>query len=480
MTTRGILVFCVVLLAKIAIAQKSSGDSVIVPASLQYNDASWLGRLISGSNYRKEWSTPVAMPVFRIKGMGFTIKELGGGMQTKSLRLLDKNKQEWVLRTIDKNAEGALPEKMRKRIVVNFVQDMISASHPYASLVVDPLARAAHIVAPKPRLYFVPDDEGLGAYRKIFAGSVCYLEQREPTPDNSDTDNTEEVLEEIVEENDHLVLQQAVLQARLLDMLIADWDRHADQWRWGRIDSGSAKYYYAIPRDRDQAFFATNGLLPQFIKIFAMKHTSNFKKESKNLKNLNFKSWQFDKTFLNELDADIWERSIKLFQQRLSDDIIRTAVRNLPPEIYAIDGKSLEEKLISRRNTLLENAMKYYEFISGNVTVFGTEEKELFTVSGNKKIIVTVYRSGKKQASEKIYERSFDPDETGFVYLEGLGGDDEFLIDKTASSRIKIKIRGGKGRDVYDLKGQIKSKVYDFARENNKIAATSNAKFIFN
>jgi hypothetical protein len=124
--------------------------------------------------------------------------------------------------------------------------------------------------------------------------------------------------------------------------------------------------------------------------------------------------------------------------------------------------------------------MKYYEFISGTVTVFGTEEKEVFTVSGNKKLIVTVYRSGKKQGAEKIYERSFDPDETGFVYLEGLGGDDEFLIDKTASSRIKIKIRGGKGRDVYDLKGQIKSKVYDFARENNKIAATSNAKFIFN
>jgi hypothetical protein len=369
---------------------------------------------------------------------------------------------------------------MRKRIVINFVQDMISASHPYAPLVVDPLARTARIIAPKPKLYFVPDDEGLGQYRQIFAGTICYLEQREPTPDNSDTDNTEKVLEEIVEENDHLVLQEAVLQARLLDMLIADWDRHSDQWRWGRIDSGSAKYYYAIPRDRDQAFFATNGLLPRFIRIFAMKHTGTFKKESKQLKNLNFKSWQFDKTFLNELDAAMWEKNIKLFQQRLPDDIMRAAVKNLPPEIYAVDGKSLEEKLISRRNTLLKNAMKYYEFISGNVTVFGTEEKELFTVSGDKKLIVTVYRGGKKQESEKIYERSFDPGETGYVYLEGFGGDDEFLIDQAASSKIKIKIKGGKGQDVYDLKGQIRSKVYDSASENNKIAASSHAKFIFN
>jgi hypothetical protein len=110
MAIKRILVFCLVVLAETAIAQKNQADSVVVPASLQYK-ASWLGRLISGSNYRKVWSTPVAMPVFRIKQMGFTVKELGGGMQTKSLRLLDKNKKEWVLRTVDKDARGALPEK---------------------------------------------------------------------------------------------------------------------------------------------------------------------------------------------------------------------------------------------------------------------------------------------------------------------------------------------------------------------------------
>ena len=480
MRVKKLLVFLLVLLIKVGFAQKTSSDSIIVPASVQYNQTSWLGRLISGTNYRKEWSTPVEMPVFRIKEMGFIIKELGGGMQTKSLRLLDKHKREWVLRTVDKDAEGALPEKMRKPIVVNFVQDMISAAHPYAPLVVDHLARAARIIAPKPRLYYVPNDEGLGPYRKIFAGAVCYLEQREPTPDNSDTDNTGKVLEKIIEENDHLVLQEAVLQARLLDMLIADWDRHADQWRWGAVDSGPSKYYYAIPRDRDQAFFQTNGLLPRFIRLFAMKHTNNFKKESKGLKNLNFKSWDFDKTFLNELDAAMWEKNIRLFQQRISDNVIRAAVKNLPPEIYAIDGKTLEEKLISRRNSLLENGMKYYEFISTTVTVLGTEEKELFTVSGDKKIIVTVYRSAKKNTSEKIYERTIDPDETGYIYLEGLGGDDEFLIEQTASSKIKIKIRGGNGRDSYDLKGNVKSKVYDSANENNRIAGASNAKFFFN
>ena len=124
--------------------------------------------------------------------------------------------------------------------------------------------------------------------------------------------------------------------------------------------------------------------------------------------------------------------------------------------------------------------MKYYEFISGNVTVFGTEEKELFVVSGDKEIVVTVYRGNKRIPSEKIYERTFDPDDTGYIYLQGLGGDDEFIIEQTASSKIKIKILGGNGKDSYDLRGNVKSRVYDSANENNKIVGQSNAKFFFN
>jgi hypothetical protein len=450
-------------------SQKLFNDSIIKPASLQYNQTSFLGRILMGTNYRNEWATPVAMPVFRLNDLGFTIKELGGGMQTKSLRLLDKNKKEWVLRSVDKEVEEALPKGMRNRIVKNFVQDLVSAAHPYAPLVVYQLAKAANIIAARPKLYFVADDKSLGAYRAIFANTVCFLEQREPTPDNSDTENTEKVMEEIIEENDHLVLQEKVLQARLLDMLIGDWDRHTDQWRWGAVDSGTVKYYYAIPRDRDQAFFMTNGLVPKFIKIFAMKHINGFKAESKGLKNLNFKSWQFDKTFLNELDKETWERNVKTFQSKLTDRAIEQALQKLPPEIYAIDGHQIEKKLKSRRNSLLKNALKYYEFISGTVSVFGTEEKEIFEIKGDNKIMVSVYRAGKDQKpSAKIYEREFTPDDTGYIYLDGFGGDDTFFIEKNTSSRIKIKIRGGKGNDVYNLKGNIKSKVYDSVAENKK------------
>lgn len=126
-----------------------------------------------GSNYRKEWSEPVKMAVFNLTAKGMTITELGGGQQTKSLRLTDKNKKEWVLRTVDKTVDKALVG-LQKVFAKPLVQDMISAAYPYAPLAVGYMAKATGIIAPNPVLYYVPDDPALGKYREIFAGKVCF------------------------------------------------------------------------------------------------------------------------------------------------------------------------------------------------------------------------------------------------------------------------------------------------------------------
>src|SRR5207245_4245986 len=58
------------------------------------------------------------------------------------------------------------------------------------------------------------------------------------------------------------VAARAFLAARLLDLFVGDWDRHAAQWRWARLDEGDARLWRPIPRDRDQAFSKLDGLLP--------------------------------------------------------------------------------------------------------------------------------------------------------------------------------------------------------------------------
>ena len=150
-------------------------DSFAISASDKYPLVQGFRKIIMGQNYREEWSTPVTMKVFNLnkeKG-GFVITGIGGGKQTKSLRLKDKSGKEWVLRAIDKNPTQALPENFRGTLAQDVVQEFNSAAHPYGALTIPPLAEALNVVVPHPELFFVPDDPALGFYQPMFANTVC-------------------------------------------------------------------------------------------------------------------------------------------------------------------------------------------------------------------------------------------------------------------------------------------------------------------
>ena len=109
--------------------------------------------------------------------------------------------------------------------------------------------------------YYVPNDPAFGFIVQNLIIRLVLLEERNPTiNDVDDTKSTAKIIDQLVDDNDNRIDQKEVLRARLIDMLIGDFDRHFDQWRWGTLDTGKGKLYYTIPRDRDQAFFYSDGL----------------------------------------------------------------------------------------------------------------------------------------------------------------------------------------------------------------------------
>jgi len=454
-------------------------DSIITPISTKYEIRSFLHRMVMGKNYRETWSTPVKLPIFRMSGSGFKLGKLGGGQQTKSLRLFDAKGKEWVLRTVDKTVSGAIPKSLNNTLVENVVQDMISASYPYSPLIVAELAMKTGVIAPVPHLYFVAQDKALGTYDSIFANTVCMLEEREPTPDGSETENTDKVKQQIRKENEHLVLQRRVLTARLLDMLVGDWDRHADQWRWDDIDSANTEYFYAIPRDRDNALFYARGFLPAIAKISFMPHITGFKKQSSGLRKLNRKSIDFDRMFLNELNADDWKESITLFQRQLTDGAIDSSILLLPEPVRSLDGEAIAKKLKSRRDGLMRAAMSYYAWLAGTVRVEGSDEKEVFRISGESGQLKLSIIGLETAGSPVLYHRLLNPDETHIIYLHGLKGDDQFIIDPSTPSNIRLRIYGNEGDDRYQVEGKTKTKIYDSRAEKNEVVKNTSAKIVF-
>ncbi len=457
-------------------------DSVTKPASKLYPQANGLKKFFLGQNYRPEWSVPVRMKTFDIdkeKG-GFVVAGVGGGTQTKTLRLKnprDSTFREWVLRRIEKTTI-ALPAPFNNFLAKGSVKDLVSASHPYGALVVPGLANPLGIVVPHPQLFFVEDDPRLKGYKNDFAGKASMLEDGFTKYLGKDTKSTSKVFNEMLRDNDHRPAQNAVLKARLLDMLIGDFDRHFDQWRWYTKDTGEGKLYYPIPRDRDQAFFFSNGFITKLFSSRNIPFLKGFRYAIPEADWLNYTAKDFDRIFLTDLDGDDWKQSIKEFQETITDSVIRSSVKNLPPEIFAIDGERLIQKLISRRSIMSKAGIRYYNFISRKVNIIGSNQKEYFKISNyGAGLQVRVYERGRgNDTSFIMYDRIFDPSITKEIRLYGLSDDDVFEIEKNAVSRIKIRIIGGNGNDTFDIKGSVENLLYDRKSDLNVIRDSSHSK----
>ncbi len=448
---RAIVLFFLLIICMQVTAEQTppapATDTVLVAASDQYSDPSLLNLILLGKNYRKDWSTPVSLPVFNLKASGMTIVELGGGMQTKTLDLKDAAGEEWALRTVDKDPSEALHGIAKNKLTVQTLQQLISAAQPYAPLTIPTLAKAAGVTVTHPTFYWVPNDAAFGKYRDIFANTVCLLERKDVTPEKVKTIETKELVDELLQSNTHQIDEAAYLRARLLDMLIGDWDRHQDQWVWAAAKQGNLVKYEALPKDRDQAYFRAQGVLVKLLSFGKLKHIVGFTRSSNNIKKLNNKSWNMDRLFLNKLNYADWKRIAQDFYDHVTPEVIDQAIKKLPPEIYAISGKKLTDKLVQRRNGLVQNVLRYYRFLSRHVTVYGSSEPEVFTIKGNKdSVTVTV---ANKQRNTIVYARTFYATETKSIQLLPLGGNDVIDRKEIKGSKIKINIDTGMNTGSY-------------------------------
>ena len=457
------------------IKAKALPETIKVKASSQY-DASGLKKVFFGKNYRDVWGTEMEVEVFNIgkEHGGLTPIKMGGGMQTKSLRMEADDGRQYVLRSIEKYTEKAMPPLLRQTVAASIVQDQVSSSHPYGALIVPFLAEAAGIYHTNPRVVYVPDDPLFGEFREKLANTLAVYEERpaknwqgaDQFGDSKDLVNTVEVLEKIQGDNDNSVDQKWALKSRLFDIVIADWDRHDDQWRWASFKEGEGKMYRPIPRDRDQAFFINQGIIPKIVsRKWAMPKIEGFNEKVRWAPGLAFNARNFDRSFLTNLSREDWEEAVAGLQENLTDEAIDHAVNQWPEEVRKLTGEKTAAILKSRRDNLKKPALELFEYLARAVNIVGTDKNEYFEVESPKvgELKVTVSKiSEKGNVQQKIYERIFYSTETNEVRLYGLGGKDMFDISGEANSKIKVRIISGKGHDeVTENSGFTKVLVYD-------------------
>ena len=346
-------------------------DSVLVAASTLYR-GNILKQTMQGKNYREAWTTPVRVPVVfldTLKG-GMQIVKEGGGSQTHSLRIKGRDGILYSLRSINKDPESHVPEFAKTLGLENIVIDGISAQHPYGAVAAASLSEIAGVLHTHPRPMFIPKQKVLEDHNEKY-GDRLFLLEYETQGDVNFTPyenvvkiiETDDLQELKMEMGDRLIIDRsALVRARLFDLLIGDWDRHAKQWGWALQESIEGYKAIPLPGDRDNAFFKIDGVIPAIVSNKNVEPLVRpFEKEIDYLPGL---VYPFDVYFLRGTPEEIYIKEATGLQQIFSEGNIREALqRAWPKALYDLNGEEIISKMMQRKNDLVDYAIEFRNII---------------------------------------------------------------------------------------------------------------------
>ena len=450
-----------------------------------------------GERYRKYFGTKVLAPTVSLDTLygGLEPIRKGGGHQSKSLRLKDKKGREYVMRALRKNAvqylqavvfkEQYVDGQLDKTLTESLLMDVFTGSHPYAPFTIDKLAEAIDIYHTKPVLYFVPKQQRLGEFNEDFGDELYMIEER-TDEGHGDKKNfgfsnelisTDDLRNNLAKDKKYAVDEETYIRARLFDMLIGDWDRHQDQWRWAAFKEGKKVIYKPVPRDRDQAFsIFGDGFLLNFLtnSIPALKGMRSYDEELKNPKWFSYSAYPLDMALINQSTKKVWDAQVARIQSQITDEIIDEAFQQFPKEVQDETISEIKRKLQGRRKNLQKIADDYYNYLNEFQVIIGTNKDDWFEIerflNGDTNITVYNIKDGEKGAI--IHQRRYNIDITKEIWLYALDDADRFTSSGFTGNRsIKIKIIGGLSNDMYDLNATKNIKVYDYKSTKNTFSS---------
>ena len=296
-------------------ADVAGGPGRPVVIGQQYQ-AGGVHRWLWGDDYRSLWTTPTRVGPLELHTFAGGLSPVArvGGRETKALALRGADGRDYTFRAIDKDPSSILPEELRDTWARSLVQDQIAANQPAAFFVADELMTAAGILHSAQRLVVMPDDPGLGEFRKDFAGLVGQFYEYpvgRSAHGGPGFQGAEEVLDHeafykrLAADPREQADTRAFLKARLLDVLIGDWDRHRDQWRWAKFSD--RPQWEPIPDDRDQAFSRYEGLVLDLARP-RVPILQRYGHKYPSMKGLTWNGWEQDRQLLAGIERPVWRQ----------------------------------------------------------------------------------------------------------------------------------------------------------------------------
>lgn len=450
---------------------------------------------IWGARYRTYYGTQVSAPTVRLDTLfgGLVPIKKGGGHQSKSLRLRDKDGKEYVMRALRKSAELYLQsmvfqdnyvlDDLQDTYTQELLQDFYTGSHPYAPFTIGKLSDAVGIYHTNPVLYYIPKQDALGGFNATFGNELYMIEEHAGDGHgnlasfgfSNELKSTDAMLADLRDDEKYEVDTDAYIRARLFDMVIGDWDRHVDQWRWAEFKEDKKIVYRPVPRDRDQAF-SIMGDGP-FMNIATriipgLRLMEGFAEEIRSVKGFNGspKTYVLDLALLSETTKAQWQEQAGYLQEQLTEKAIDDAFLAFPDEVRDETVATMKKVLLARLANIESTSDAYYDILNTYAVVTGTDKDDWFVITrlDDNRTQIKAFRNIKGEKQKKFYDKVFYAKNTKEIWVYGLDDDDVFEVDnKTNHKGIKVRLIGGQNNDVYDVKNGGGISIYDYKSKPN-------------
>jgi predicted phosphodiesterase len=449
-----------------------------------------------GERYRDVYAKKIEAPTVNLDTLfgGLSPFRKGGGHQSKSLHLKDKAGKRYVMRALRKSAtvylqamafkDQYIASEFEGTITESLLEDFYTGSHPYSAFVSGKLSDAVDLFHTNPTLYYVPKQDALTGYNADF-GDELYMIEEHPSDGHDEVESfgfsnkiesTNDLIKKLRKDEKYKVDDVTYLRARLFDMVVGDWDRHTDQWRWAEFENKETNevIYKPIPRDRDQVFsiMGDGGFMEVATRIIPpLKLMEGFHEDIRSIKGFNFSPYSLDMALLNKTSREQWETQIKFIQEHLTSAVIDDAFTEFPKEIQGQSINEIKRILLERIKNLSTFGMDYYEVLNDCVVVVGTDKDDLFEIerlpNGLTKVIASRIKDGEKGIV--FFEKLFSTADTKEIWIYGLDDDDEFKVFGNGDQLIKVRLIGGQNNDIYNVENGKKLKFYDYKSKKNTI-----------
>ncbi|SHI55655.1 Outer membrane protein assembly factor BamA [Mesonia phycicola] len=457
-----------------------------------------------GDHYRKLYGKKIKTKVALLDTLygGLTVVREGGGHQTRSIRVKDSLGRDYNIRALKKSAvqflqtvafkDQSVEQKFQNTLAEDAIEDFYTASHPFAFMAIPKLSDAAEIFHTNPKVIYLPQQKALGKYNEAYGDDIYMIVER-PEGDwkeaeffgspNHDIESTEGMFERLRRDEKYSLDEVAYIRARIFDMLIGDWDRHKDQWRWAEFETEDGKHIFRpIPRDRDQAFSNFDGAFFGTLKGLAgfAKQFGEYGDDIDDVAWFNTAAAGLDRSLIQNKGRETWIAEAKYLQDHITDEVIEEAFNDLPEEVRKDEStQDIKTFLKARKENIVDIAERYYNYLAKLAIVTATDKDDFIDVTRleNGKTKIEIFRNKGGKRKSLFSKKTYDKKDTKEIWIYGLDDDDTFtVVGNSKSKNIPIKLIGGQNNDIYKVDNSKKLKIYEHKSKPNTFTDAQDAK----